>query len=32
MYSLLASARTDQYDKAKEEILQHIIKSFRIRP
>lgn len=32
MYSLLASARSDQYNKAKEEVLQHIIDSFRVRP
>ena len=32
MYSLLASARSDQYNKAKEEVLQHIIESFRVRP
>ena len=32
MYSLLASARSDQYNKAKEQMLQHIIESFRVRP
>lgn len=32
MYSLLASARSDQYNKAKEELLQHIVESFRVRP
>lgn len=32
MYSLLASARSDQYNKTKEEVLQHIIESFRVRP
>ena len=32
MYSLLASARSDQYNKAKEALLQHIVESFRVRP
>ncbi|CAL8468118.1 g7657 [Coccomyxa elongata] len=31
VYSLVASARSDQYNKAKEELLQRVVASFRVR-
>jgi hypothetical protein len=31
VYSLVASARSDQYNPAKEKLLQHIVQSFRLR-
>lgn len=31
VYSLVASARSDQYNKAKEEVLQRVVASFRVR-
>ncbi len=31
MYSLVASARSDQFNAEKEKVLQHIVQSFRLR-
>ena len=31
MYSLVASARSDHFDPAKERVLEHIVQSFRVR-
>ena len=31
MYCLVASARSDQYNADKEEVLQRIVRSFRLR-
>jgi hypothetical protein len=31
VYSLVASARSDQFNPTKEKVLQHIVQSFRLR-